>query len=132
MCSCPFTCRHRQTPLLERNFMEHISRLKICYGYSIHNQAKAIMLILQHKFGEFTSKDNCNAFLAYCLHFTLVSDCKITKCFRHGQIKIASDSKNHRRQRVILASIQISFQCLHFRSLRDAASSRMDICLMAI
>ena len=23
---------------------EHISRLKICYGYSIHNQAKALML----------------------------------------------------------------------------------------
>ena len=30
MCSCPFTCRYRQTPLLERIAGEHISRLKVC------------------------------------------------------------------------------------------------------
>ena len=33
--------RYRQTPLLERTLREHISRLKICHGNSIHIQAKA-------------------------------------------------------------------------------------------
>lgn len=28
-------------PLKERGLEEHISRLMICYGYSIHTQAKA-------------------------------------------------------------------------------------------
>ena len=78
MCSCPSSYQVSPNTFVGTGFMEHISRLEICYGYSIHTQAKAIMLILQHKFGEFTSKDNYNAFLAYCLHFTLVSDCKIT------------------------------------------------------
>ena len=82
--------------------MEHISRLKICYGYSIHTQAKAIMLILQHKFGEFTSKDNYNAFLAYCLHFTLVSDCKITNKIPIHKKNFAATGKNRDGKREIV------------------------------
>ena len=62
--------------------MEHISRLTICYGYSIHTQAKAQMLrppdcFLQiYKSGQYR-----NAFLVNA-YSSLVSRCKFTKKIR--------------------------------------------------
>ena len=57
----------RQTPFEERGLGEHISRLTVCYEYNIHNQAKAICLVLLLKyFADISVKGlYCNAFLAY-------------------------------------------------------------------
>ena len=50
---------------------EHISRLKICYRYSIHTQAKAkCSVLLQETWRISITGQYCNAFLAYAFHLS--------------------------------------------------------------
>ena len=72
-------------PLKERGLREHISRLKICYGYSIHNKRKHKCSVLLLKFGEFKCKDNI-AMLFLLTAFALESKCKVTKKFQIHKI----------------------------------------------
>ena len=68
MCSCPSYTRYRQTPLRERDLMEHISRLPVCNTHtrtseSINAQSSRV------NFGEIRYKGPYrNAFLAYLLN----------------------------------------------------------------
>ena len=94
MCSCPFTCRHRQTPLLERNFVEHISRLMNmlkCIAYTLKRKHKCYSS--SSIFGEFTSKDNITMLFLLSAYLSRVSDCKSTKIIPTGKKYFAKNTK---------------------------------------
>ena len=106
MCSCPFVYWYRQTPSKERGLGEHISRLKICYldiAYTIKRKHKCSSSF--SKFADFIDKDSNNAFLAYCLHFTLVSDCKITNKIPIHKKNFATARKKFRSGNFFLGQI---------------------------
>ena len=107
MCSCPFVYWYRQTPSKERGLGEHISRLKICYldiAYTIKRKHKCSSSFL--KFADFIDKDSNNAFLVYCLHFTLVSDCKITNKIPIHKKNFATARKKSRGGNLLSGQLQ--------------------------
>ncbi len=63
---------------------EHISRLKICYGYSIHNQAKAECSVLPLLIWRIQIWDSV-VMLFSLTAFALESDCKNTHLFSFSQ-----------------------------------------------
>ena len=76
--------RYRQTPLLERVLLEHISRLDICYMGSIHAQAKAKCSLPQLGIlAKFDKRD----FIAMLFLLTLSSFRKRMQNYKHFFIR---------------------------------------------
>ena len=85
--------RYRQTPLLERTLREHISRLKICYRYSIHTQAKAKCSLPQLEFWRNSIKGTLSQCFSCLQHSLSNATAKIRILFRFSKKKLPPQEK---------------------------------------